>query len=153
MKVECWMIGKTTENYIKEGVEHYQKRIQRYLPFEMKIFPASKAKGANAQMEAEKDRINKALKPNDELIILDENGSVYTSQAFAAFLQKWFNESTQRLIFLVGGAYGIHENLQNQAKAKLALSHMTFPHELVRVVLLEQLYRGLTIINNEPYHH
>ena len=153
MKVEFWMIGKTTESYLKEGVEHYEKRIQRYLPFEMKVFPASRAKNASAQMEAEKDRITKALKPNDQLIILDETGSVYTSQAFAAFLQKWFNESTQRLIFLAGGAYGIHETLQNQAKAQLALSPMTFPHELIRVVFLEQLYRGLTIINNEPYHH
>ncbi|MCX6352575.1 MAG: 23S rRNA (pseudouridine(1915)-N(3))-methyltransferase RlmH [Bacteroidetes bacterium] len=154
MKTELWCVGKTEDSYIKEGMGVYQKRLGNYLTFGCKeIIVATKNTTAELQKEAEKNAIIKLLKPTDFLILLDEKGSTPSSKGFADFLQKKFNSLSGNMIFLVGGAYGFHDEIYERAQAKIALSEMTFTHQMVRLIFLEQLYRAMTILRNEPYHH
>jgi 23S rRNA (pseudouridine1915-N3)-methyltransferase len=155
MKVAFWCISPTEEAYLKVGIEEYVKRLGNYLSFEYKEFNLKGKKTATPDQHktAEKDELLKLLKPNDHLVLLDEVGKQYTSENFADFLQKCFNNVSGNLVFLAGGAYGFHEELYARANAKLSLSAMTFTHQMVRLIFLEQLYRGMTILRNEPYHH
>lgn len=156
MKVEFWCIGKTDETYLLEGINKYSKRLANYLSFEYKEFSFAKSKKATTpaqHKEAEKEELLKLLKPNDFLVLLDERGKNFTSVAFADFLQKKFNEVSGNMIFLIGGAYGFHEEIYKRANTQIALSAMTFTHQMVRLIFLEQLYRAMTILRNEPYHH
>lgn len=156
MKTELWVIGKTNEKYLQQGCAIYEKRLQHYLPFQYLIIPDVRQAGKlnPAQLKAkEAENILKQLNPDDHLILLDERGKTYTSEAFARQIDKWLQLSKKRLIFLVGGAYGFDESLYQRSDAKLALSDMTFSHQMIRLFMLEQLYRGMTILRNEPYHN
>lgn len=156
MKLCFWCIGKTAEPYIVEGFAIYQKRVLNYIPFEYReIIPTKgkKATSAIQQQEAEKEEILRQLKPNDTLILLDEKGKEYDSVGFSGFLQKNFNEAGGAIIFLAGGAFGFHNEIYKRASAQLSLSQMTFTHQMVRLFFMEQLYRALTILKGEKYHH
>ncbi len=156
MKVALWCIGKTEDPYIIEGFGIYQKRLSNYLNFEFREINPVKGKKAviaAAHKEQERNEILKILKPNDTLVLLDEGGKEFGSTDFSAYLQKLFNETGGALIFLAGGAYGFHPDIYARANYKLSLSQMTFTHQMVRLIFIEQLYRAMTIIKGEKYHH
>lgn len=156
MKIEFWIIGKTDKAYLKEGIEIYEKRIKRYLPFELQLIPDVKNAGklAPEQLKLKEEKlILSKLKPEDYLILLDEKGKVFSSVEYATFIEKLLTQSHKRLIFQVGGAYGFSKAIYSRANAKLSLSKMTFSHQMIRLFFLEQTYRALTILNNEPYHN
>jgi len=156
MKIEFWMIGKTNKSYLKEGIQEYEKRLKRYLPFSIEIIPDVKNAGKMTPgklKEKEGQLILDRLKSDDLLILLDENGKSFTSETFALEMEKVLSQSHRRLVFQIGGAYGFSENVYLRAQKKLALSKMTFSHQMIRVFFLEQLYRAMTILKNEPYHN
>ena len=156
MKVEFWVTGKTNEAYLEEGIGIYLKRVMRYLPFGMEILPDIKqAKSLSpAQLkEKESQQVLSRLKPEDCLILLDEKGKQFGSEQFAGWLDGQLQGTARRLIFVVGGAYGFSPALYDRANSMLSLSGMTFSHQMVRLFFLEQLYRAMTILKNEPYHN
>ena len=156
MKIYFWPVGKAHELYVKEGVELFTKRISHYFPVEWKIFPSSKNAENLPEEEIKKNEANsilKALKDDDVLIALDEKGKQFSSIELAGFIQQKANESSKNIIFLIGGAYGIHESVLKECNFKWSLSKLVFPHQLVRLILAEQIYRACTIIRNEKYHH
>lgn len=153
MKVELWTCGAQNMKYLQEGFDTYAQRLNKYFPFRHQHFNAGKAKSPDERMEKEKNQIEKQLKPGDCLILLDEHGQTFTSDAFAVYLQQLFNRGDQRLIFLAGSSHGFHQALKDKAHTMIALSQMTFNHEHTRLIFMEQLYRAMTLINNEPYHH
>lgn len=156
MKIELWCINKTSKQYIKEGIDIYQKRIGHYTQFDIQVFPAPKNSQKLPVQKlklAEADLIISKLNSSDHLILLDENGKQFSSIEFSKQIEKLQNASLKRLIFLIGGGYGFDQKLHTIAKSKISLSKMTFPHELVRVIFLEQLYRACTILKGEKYHH
>jgi 23S rRNA (pseudouridine1915-N3)-methyltransferase len=156
MKLSFWAIGKTHETYIKEGVELFTKRISHYYPLEWKVFPPAKQKGSFSQDEIKKseaDIILNSLDNHDVLVALDERGKQLSSEGVADFIQQCANESSRNVIFLIGGAYGLHETILKRANFTLSLSKLVFPHQLVRLILAEQIYRACTILRNEKYHH
>lgn len=155
MKISFWSIGKLHESYIKEGVELFTNRISHYYPVEWKIFPSS-GYGSSSEEQIKKREAStllNTLKNDDVLIALDENGKQWTSVELAGFIQQQANKSSKNVIFLIGGAYGIHESVFKQCAFKWSLSKLVFPHQLVRLILAEQVYRACTIIRNEKYHH
>jgi 23S rRNA (pseudouridine1915-N3)-methyltransferase len=156
MKVELWQIGKTAFPYLRTGIELYEKRLKHYLKFQIVTFPDIK----NAQKlspallkDKEAEQLLKKLKSDDYLVLLDERGKQHSSVEFARFIEKRFMGGHKRLIFLIGGAFGASEGLKQRANLQLSISRMTFSHQLIRLLFLEQLYRGMTIIRNEPYHN
>ncbi|MCB0556210.1 MAG: 23S rRNA (pseudouridine(1915)-N(3))-methyltransferase RlmH [Phaeodactylibacter sp.] len=156
MKTELWAIGKTNERYLEAGMEIYQKRLGHYLKFELTIIPDIKNAGKlgpELLKAREGEAILQRLQPGDFLVLLDENGKQYSSESFADFLNHKFHLSYKRLLFLIGGAYGFSPDVYQRADGKLSLSRMTFSHQMVRLFFLEQLYRAMTILNNEPYHN
>jgi 23S rRNA (pseudouridine1915-N3)-methyltransferase len=156
MKVELWLIGKTSFGYIKEGMEIYQKRLTHYLPFEVSIIPDIKnVKNLRPNQIKVKEgaTINSKLKKEDFLILLDERGKHFSSVDFDKFLDQKLQMSYKKIVFLVGGAYGFSEDIYKRANSKLSLSKMTFSHQMIRLFVLEQIYRGMTILRNEPYHN
>lgn len=156
MKVECWFIGKTADRYLQEGIDKYAKRLPHYLPFALEILPDIKNSGKlrPEQLKAkEADLVLGRLKPQDGLIILDERGKQFTSNELARWLDEQLQAPYRRLIFLVGGAFGFDDRIYQRANRKLSLSKMTFSHQMVRLFCLEQLYRSMTILRNEPYHN
>jgi 23S rRNA (pseudouridine1915-N3)-methyltransferase len=156
MKAILLVIGKTDEDYIQEGIANYLKRIKRYIPFTLEVIPAIKHAGKLSHGELKKreeEEILNKLSPSDRIILLDENGREMASRPFSQFLSRELGGTAKRLVFVIAGAYGAGEELKKRAGATLSLSKMTFSHQLVRLVFLEQLYRGLTILRGEPYHH
>ena len=156
MKVAFWVTGKTNEDYLDEGNGIYLKRLARYLPFEMEVLPDIKqAKNLNPLQlkEKESDQVLARLKNEDFLVLLDEKGRQFTSEGFAGWVENQLQGSSRRLIFVAGGAYGFSQALYNRSNAMLSLSDMTFSHQMVRLFFLEQLYRAMTILKNEPYHN
>jgi 23S rRNA (pseudouridine1915-N3)-methyltransferase len=156
MKLYFWSVGKTNEPYVNEGIKIFTKRISHYYPVEWKIFPPAKnaASLSNDQVKAaESSLILSALQNDDILIALDENGKQWSSVELAGFIQQKANASAKNIIFLIGGAYGLHENILKRCNHKWSLSKLVFPHQLVRLILAEQIYRACTIIRNEKYHH
>lgn len=156
MTVELWMIGKTDFNYLKEGIAIYEKRLQHYLKLQLKVFPDVKTgKKANTQLVKEKEGLLllEKLTPATQLILLDENGKSYDSVGFSKVVERFQVSGTKRLVFIIGGAYGFSDAVYTRANAKISLSKMTFSHQMVRLIFLEQLYRAMTILRNEPYHH
>ena len=155
MKILLWSIGKSHELFIKEGVELFTARISHYYPVEWRFFPSASNTSSNREQikKAEASTLLNALKNDDILIALDENGKQWTSIEFAGFIQQKANESSKNIIFLIGGAYGIHESVFKRSAFKWSLSKLVFPHQLVRLILVEQIYRACTIIRNEKYHH
>jgi 23S rRNA (pseudouridine1915-N3)-methyltransferase len=156
MKIQCWSIGKNHESYVKEGVEDFTRRISKYFPVEWNLIPTPKNAGMLSEMDLKKkegETIMDWLKKEDYLVLLDERGQSFTSPQLAEFIQNRANESIKTLIFLIGGAYGVDESVVKRANAKWSLSKLVFPHQLVRLILAEQLYRACTILRNEKYHH
>jgi 23S rRNA (pseudouridine1915-N3)-methyltransferase len=156
MKIVLLTIGKTSEKYLIEGIAQYQKRLKHYTQFEMlEILNIKNAKNfSNAElMKKEGELILKQLQSSDHLVLLDDKGKDFTSPKFSEKLQSWMLSGKKRLVFVVGGAYGFSEEVYSRGNEKLSLSKMTFSHQMVRLFFVEQIYRGYTILNNEPYHH
>ncbi|MDH6312513.1 23S rRNA (pseudouridine1915-N3)-methyltransferase [Parabacteroides sp. PFB2-10] len=156
MKVAFVVIGKTDSAYFSEAIREYQGRLSHYMPFEMQVLPDIKNArnlSESQQKEKEGELILKALQPGDILVLLDEKGKEFTSLQFAAYIEKKTHTVSRRLVFVVGGPYGFSEAVYKAASEKISLSKMTFSHQMIRVIFLEQLYRAMTILNNEPYHH
>lgn len=156
MKVTLFAIGKTDDKNIIALTDMYIKRLSHYINFTFEIIPDiknSKNLSEAQQKVAEGDEILKRVENSDTIILLDENGKTYTSVGFSKFLQKKMNSGLKNLVFVIGGPYGFSEEIYSKANGKLSLSSMTFSHQMVRPFFIEQLYRGFTILRNEPYHH
>ena len=153
MKIYFWSVGKAHEFYIREGVEIFTKRISHYYPVEWKIFSSSKSTSEEQVKKNEATQLLNAIQKDDILVALDENGKQWNSEELAAFIQQRANSSIKNLIFIIGGAYGLHETLLKKCDYKWSLSKLVFPHQLIRLILSEQVYRACTIIRNEKYHH
>lgn len=156
MKFHFWAIGKIHEPYVKEGVDLFTKRITNYFPVEWKILPMPKNAAflsESALKNKEGEIILNSLLKDDFLILLDERGKELHSEQLAAFLQARANESDKNVVFLIGGAYGVSEAISKRSNFKWSLSLLVFPHQLVRLILAEQVYRACSIIRNEKYHH
>ncbi|RQW87108.1 MAG: 23S rRNA (pseudouridine(1915)-N(3))-methyltransferase RlmH [Geobacter sp.] len=153
MRLKVLWVGKTQQDWVREGIEEYSSRIRRYMPLE--VLEAREEKGAAEETlrERECDRLSKLVPKNARLVLLDEKGTVMSSPEFADFLGRSRDAAVPELVFAVGGAYGFSQEFRSRADTMIALSRMTFTHQMVRVFLLEQLYRGFTILNREPYHH
>ena len=152
MTITLICIGKTSEKYVLEGIGIYLERIKHYCKFNFVEMEAGK--GDETQIrKKESEGLQKRVEEKDFLILLDENGKENTSVQFAELFKHHQNISTKNLVFVIGGAYGFSEEVYKRANAKIALSKMTFPHQLVRIIFLEQIYRAFTILKGEKYHH
>ncbi|WP_033960515.1 23S rRNA (pseudouridine(1915)-N(3))-methyltransferase RlmH [Psychroserpens jangbogonensis] len=156
MTIKLLAIGKTDNKQLQALIDDYQKRLGFYVKFEFEIIPdLKKAKNLSEDQQKQKEGeliLNK-LNPTDVLILLDENGKELDSVAFSNYLQKHMNSGIKRLVFVIGGPYGFSPDVYKKANGKLSLSKMTFSHQMIRLFVIEQLYRGFTILRNEPYHH
>ena len=156
MKIVLLVVGKTVESYFIQGIEEYSKRLAHYGPFEIAGIPElrnTKSLSTDQQKEREADFILKSFLPGDYIVLLDEHGKEFTSTQFASYLEKKMSNVAKRLIFVIGGPYGFSQRIYNAAQEKISLSKMTFSHQMIRLIFTEQLYRAMTILNNEPYHH
>jgi 23S rRNA (pseudouridine1915-N3)-methyltransferase len=156
MKIQLLSIGKDHEPYVKPGVEDFTRRISRYYPVEWSLIPTAKNAATLTQPDLKKKEaeiILGILSKDDFLVALDERGKQMTSEGLAAFIQTRANDSTKKLVFLIGGVYGLDESILKRADYRWSLSQLTLPHQLVRLLLAEQLYRACTILRNEKYHH
>jgi 23S rRNA (pseudouridine1915-N3)-methyltransferase len=156
VKVKFICIGKTGKPFLEEGESEYLKRLKHYLPVEKLEIPDLKnAKNLTVEQirEQEGREIISKMQPGDQLILLDENGTQFTSLEFAQFFQQKFNAGGKTIVFVVGGAYGFSAEVYSLATGKISLSKMTFSHQMVRMIFFEQLYRAMTILKGEPYHH
>jgi len=156
MKILLLAIGKTDASYIKEGIREYEKRLTRYLPYEMKIIPDiknSKNLTENLQKQKEGEEILSKLENNDFVVLLDENGKQFTSVDFSKFISQKMLMGLKRLVFVIGGPYGFSDEVYKRGNYLISLSKMTFSHQMVRMIFAEQLYRAMTIMKGEPYHH
>jgi len=156
MNIKLIAIGKTDHKSLQALLAEYQKRLSFYINFDLEIIPDIKnAKNFSETQQKEKEGalILTKLNATDQLVLLDELGKSFKSVAFSDYLQKKMNAGTKTLVFVIGGPYGFSEEVYKKAQDKIALSQMTFSHQMVRLFFIEQLYRGFTILNNEPYHH
>jgi 23S rRNA (pseudouridine1915-N3)-methyltransferase len=156
MKIQFWSVGKVHEPYVKEGIEMFTKRISNYFTVGWTIIPMPKNAGLLSETDLKKKEgevLLDLLKKDDYLVVLDERGKQLSSEGLSAFLQARANESAKNVVFLIGGAYGVDEAVLKRANYKWSLSQLVFPHQLVRLVLAEQVYRACTILRNEKYHH
>lgn len=156
MIIKLLAIGKTDNKELIALIDEYQKRLKHYIKFNLEIIPDIKnVKNLSEKQQKQKEGelILSKLNNTDALILLDENGKQLDSVMFSNYLQKHMNSGIKQLIFVIGGPYGFSEDVYNKAKGKLSLSKMTFSHQMVRLFFIEQLYRGFTILRNEPYHH
>ena len=156
MKISIWTIGKAHEPYVKEGITEFTKRLKKYFPVEWTILPVPKNAGMLSEIDLrrkEAEMVSEWLKQDDYLVALDEHGKQFSSKGLADFLQERANNRDKNIVFLIGGAFGLDEIVLKKAKLKWSLSQLTFPHQLVRLILSEQLYRACTILKNEKYHH
>lgn len=156
MKIQLWSIGKPHEEYVKSGVEDFTKRLNNYFPAAWQIIAAPKNAASLSEADlkkAEAATVLAALQKDDVLVLLDERGKSLSSPQLAQWLQQKANNSTKRLVFLIGGAFGVDESVKQRADMVWSLSQLVFPHMLVRLILSEQVYRACTILRNEKYHH
>ncbi|MFD2725652.1 23S rRNA (pseudouridine(1915)-N(3))-methyltransferase RlmH [Hyunsoonleella rubra] len=156
MTIKLLAIGKTDNKELIELVELYMQRLGHYVKFEFDIIPdlkKTKHLSENEQKQKEGELILKQINSTDVLVLLDENGKQLDSIAFSKHLQKHMNSGVKQLVYVIGGPYGFSEEVYKKANGKLSLSKMTFSHQMVRLFFVEQLYRGFTILRNEPYHH
>jgi 23S rRNA (pseudouridine1915-N3)-methyltransferase len=153
LKLSIFSVGKTHDSYIKEGVEQFTKRVTHYYPIEWQLITPSKLTDAIQIKKAEATSILKALTTTDVLILLDEKGKMLSSPDLANLIQQKANQSAQRIVFLIGGAYGVDDELKKLANFTWSISDLVFPHMLVRLILAEQVYRACSILANEKYHH
>lgn len=156
MKITLLAIGKTGAKYLQEGVEIYTKRIGYYVPFDFKVLPdikTTKSLTTEKQKELEGQQFLSAMQPGDIVVLLDERGKEMTSREFSAYIDRKMVTVSKNLIFVIGGPYGFSKEVYNRANEKLSLSKMTFSHEMIRLFFVEQIYRAMTILKGEPYHH
>ncbi len=156
MKIKLLAIGKTDDKNLQVLISTYEKRLKHYIKFEIEIIPDIKnAKNLSqkGQKEKEGELILKKISPFDQLILLDENGKEFSSMDFSKFLQKRMNSGIKQMVLVIGGPYGFSEKVYQKATGKISLSKMTFSHQMIRLFVVEQIYRAFTILKNEPYHH
>ena len=156
MTIKLLAVGKTDSTLLQELIAEYENRLKHYIKFEIEIIPDIKnAKNLSEtqQKEKEGELILKKIHSTSILVLLDENGKQFSSIDFATYLQKKMNSGIKQLVFVIGGPYGFSEAVYKKAQAKISLSKMTFSHQMVRLFIVEQIYRGFTILKNEPYHH
>lgn len=156
MNIKLIAIGKTDNKNLQQLIEEYTKRLSFYIKFDLEIIPDIKnVKNLSEaqQKEKEGELILSKISATDNLILLDENGKTFSSIGFSDFLQKKMNAGIKTLVFVIGGPYGFSETVYQKANGKVSLSEMTFSHQMVRLFVIEQIYRGFTILKNEPYHH
>ncbi|MDE6538535.1 MAG: 23S rRNA (pseudouridine(1915)-N(3))-methyltransferase RlmH [Muribaculaceae bacterium] len=156
MEIVLLTVGKTTIDFVLEGIAEYTRRLKHYVPYSIQMLQDIKKAASlsvERQKEAEGEMIISKLLPGDHVILLDERGKEYSSKEFATFLEKQMVAGRKRLIFVVGGPYGFSREVYDRADGKISLSKMTFNHEMVRLFFTEQVYRAMTILRGEPYHH
>lgn len=156
MKIVLLMIGKTDNAACTQAIDDYKRRLNHYLPFEINIIPDLKNTrnlSDSQQKEKEGELILKALQPGDCCVLLDEKGKEYTSISFASYLENKMHTVRKRLVFVIGGPYGFSNEVYKASPERLSLSKMTFSHQMVRLLFTEQLYRAMSILSHEPYHH
>jgi 23S rRNA (pseudouridine1915-N3)-methyltransferase len=156
MNIKVLAIGKTDNKNLQALIEEYTKRLGFYIKFDLDIIPDiknAKNLSESEQKIKEGQLILNKLSPTDYLILLDENGKEFSSIGFSEFLQKKMNSGLKTIVFVIGGPYGFSEEVYKKAEEKVSLSQMTFSHQMIRLFVIEQIYRGFTILNNEPYHH
>lgn len=156
MNIKLVVVGKTEEKYLKEGVDIFEKRLKFYIPYEMIVIPSLKdTKNLSPQMVKEKegDLILKQVSKYDKLVLFDETGKEFRSLEYSDFLQKQMNAGIKTLCFVVGGAFGFSDEVYKKADQLISISNMTFSHQMIRLLIVEQLYRAFTILRNEPYHN
>jgi len=156
MTIKLLAIGKTDNSQLQHLISEYESRLKHYIKFELELIPDIKnAKNLSEKQQKEKEGelILKKLNTTDILVLLDENGKQFTSVEFSQYLQKKMNSGIKKLVFVIGGPYGFSDTIYQKAQGKISLSKMTFSHQMVRLFVIEQLYRGFTILKNEPYHH
>ena len=156
MKFQFWTVGKDHEPYVKDGILQFTKRIGNYYQVQWKIIPSPKNAAMLSEMDLKKkegETILDFLAKDDYLVLLDERGKQLRSEELASFIQQRANESAKNIVFLIGGAFGVSEAVQQRANYTWSLSKLVFPHQLVRLILAEQVYRACSINRNEKYHH
>ena len=156
MNIKLLAIGKTDNKNLQTLIDEYTKRLSFYIKFDLEVIPDIKNVknlSENQQKEKEGELILSKLSATDQLILLDENGKSFSSVGYSQYLQKKMNAGIKTLVFVIGGPYGFSEEVYQKAHGKISLSSMTFSHQMVRLFVIEQLYRGFTILKNEPYHH
>ncbi len=156
MKISLLVVGKTVHSYLNQGIEEYTKRISRYCPFSIQYIAdakTTKSLSQEQQKQSEGDNIAAALDKSDYVVLLDEHGKEFTSVDFSTYIERKMQSVPKRLVFIIGGPYGFSKEIYGRANEKISLSKMTFPHDLIRLVFTEQLYRAFSIIHHEPYHH
>lgn len=156
MRITLLTVGKTNDLSFKNAISEYQKRLKFYISFDIEEIPSlknTKNLTEDNQKQKEGELILKYLQPEDEVVLLDDKGAEYTSKQFASYIEKKSASGLKRLVFVVGGPYGFSQEVYQRANDKVSLSRMTFSHQMVRLVFTEQLYRAMTILRGEPYHH
>ena len=156
MKISLLVVGKTVHSYLNQGIDEYTKRISRYCPFSIQYIAdakTTKSLSQEQQKQLEGDNIAAALDKSDYVVLLDEHGKEFTSVDFSTYIERKMQSVPKRLVFIIGGPYGFSKEIYGRANEKISLSKMTFPHDLIRLVFTEQLYRAFSIIHHEPYHH
>lgn len=155
MKTKLIVVGKNSDKNLIKAIDDYIARIKHYMPFELIVIPElknTKSLAQASQKEAEGELIIKQLLPSDNVILLDEHGKEYRSIEFAKWIEKQ-QQAARNLTFVIGGPYGFSEKVYNRCNGKISLSQMTFSHQMIRLLFVEQVYRACTIIKGEPYHH
>ena len=156
MNVEIWSLGKENDPYIEEGIKYYFQKTRPYNPVELMVLQLpKKANTTDTERSklAEEELILKKLQPQHYLILLDEKGKQLNSVQWAQQFQQLMNQGTKTLVILIGGAFGVTDKIRQQARQVWSLSSLVFPHQLVRLIVAEQVYRSFSILNNSPYHH
>lgn len=156
MKTVLMMMGRTADRMFQQGLEEYAGRICHYIPFVIEVIPelkSTKNLSENVQKEQEAELFRKRFCAGDYIVLLDEHGKERTSMEFSAWMQKRLASSPKRLVFLIGGPYGFAPSIHEAGAEEISLSRMTFSHQMIRLLFVEQIYRAMTILNGEPYHH
>lgn len=156
MEIELLTVGKTTIPYVISGIDEYSRRLRHYIPYRIMPLPdvkRGKVMTPDRQKELEGEQILGHLAAGDYVVLLDERGREYTSMEFASWMERQMVSGRKRVVFVIGGPYGFSQSVYDRADGKVSLSRMTFNHEMVRLFFTEQIYRAMTILRGEPYHH
>ena len=156
MKIQLTVIGKTNQDFVQKGLNEFCTRLKHYIPFELDVIPDiknTKNLSQEQQKEKEGELILKNIQSGDYIVLLDELGKEFSSLQFANYIEKKTHIINKKLVFVIGGPYGFSKKIYEIASEKISLSKMTFSHQMIRLIFVEQLYRTMTILNNEPYHH
>lgn len=155
LKIVILTLGKTSASYLREGISVYQDRLKHYAKVEYKELPDVPVKGISSEVlkDREGEQFMKQLRPDDVVLLLDENGDHFSSRGFADMFQRRMNSGVKQLVLIIGGAFGFSDEMYSRANGRISFSKMTYSHEMIRLLLVEQLYRAHTILKGESYHH